>query len=82
MSAEEQTLKMAQKWALVQFVLALSEREAQDRAEACEANGWRMSSAHDLYDEVIDTLTGLVTGHLDPEAYLEAERQRLERDDA
>lgn len=65
----------AMKWALVKFVVALQQREAEDRAVACEANGWRMSSAHDLYDDVIDTVSRLATGSLDAEAYLEEERR-------
>lgn len=66
----------AMKWALVKFVVDLEQRQARDNAAACEANGWRMSSAHDLYDDVIDTLSRLATGSLDPEAYLEFERTK------
>lgn len=65
----------AMRWALVKFVVALEERAAEDRAVACEANGWRMSSAHDLYDDVIDTVRRLATGSLDAGAYLEEERR-------
>lgn len=65
----------AQKWALVKFVVALEQRAAEDRAAACEANGWRQRSAHDLYDDVIDTVSRLATGSLDAGAYLEEERR-------
>lgn len=67
---------LAMKWALVKFVVALQERDAADRATACEANGWRMSSAHDLYDDVIDTISRLATGSLDAQGYLDEERRK------
>jgi hypothetical protein len=67
----------AMKWALVKFVVALEMRQAEDKQNACEANGWRMSSAHDLYDDVIDTVSRLATGSLDAEGYMEEERRKM-----
>lgn len=58
------------RWALVRFTVDLRDRDAKDRAEACEANGWRMSDASDLYTDVIDTLEGLMTGQINPGRYL------------
>lgn len=66
---------LAQKWAMVKFVVALQQRDAEDQEAACEANGWRSSSTHDLYDDVIDTISRLATGSLDADAYLETERR-------
>lgn len=77
----DETLKAAQKWALVKFVVAMEERAAKDRAEACAENGWRMSSAHDLYDDVLVTLNDLARGHLDPHVYLDREREIALRGD-
>lgn len=70
--------EVAIRWALVQFVTALQDREAEDRKNASAENGWRMSSAHDLYDDVIDTVMRLSTGSLDAVAYLEEENRRYE----
>lgn len=67
----------AMRWALTKFVVALQMRDAEDQATACEANGWRMSSAHDLYDEAIDTISRLATGSLDAKGYMEEERRKL-----
>lgn len=69
------TLKAAQKWALVKFVCALETRKAEDAALATEANGWRSRSVHDLYDDVLVTLNDLARGLLDPNVYLERERE-------
>lgn len=65
----------AMRWALVQFVVALEERKAEDLVNASPENGWLMRSAHDLYDDVIDTLSRLATGSLSASGYL-AEEQR------
>lgn len=67
--------QQAMRWELVKLVTDLREQDAADRAAACEENGWRMSDASGLYSAAIDTLTGLATGQLDADAYLEAERQ-------
>lgn len=67
--------QLAMRWELVKLVTDLREQDAADRAAACEENGWRMSDASGLYSAAIDTLTGLATGQLDADAYLEAERQ-------
>lgn len=73
------TQQTAMKWALVKFVVALQQREAEDREVACEENGWRQRSVHDLYDDVIDTMSRLATGSLDAQGYLDEERRKALR---
>lgn len=68
--------KTAQKWALVKFVVDLQQRDAEDAEAACEENGWRQRSAHDLYDDVIETVSRLATGSLDAQGYLDEERRK------
>ena len=67
---------LAMRWALVKFVVELQAQQDEDRANACEANGWLMRDASGLYSDVIALLTDLATGTLDAEAYLEDERQK------
>lgn len=66
--------RMAVKVALIQFTVELQTLDAQDRQAACAENGWRMSSTHEIYDDTIGTVIALVSGTLDPEVYLEAQR--------
>jgi hypothetical protein len=68
-------LDMAMRWALVKFTVALKTQEAEDKALACKENGWLMRDASGIYTEAIELLTALATGEIDPEEYLEAERQ-------
>lgn len=70
---------LAMRWALVKFVVDLDVQRAEDKANACEENGWLMRDASGLYTDVIATLTGLATGEIDAEVYLEAERQEALR---
>ena len=67
-------LERAMRLALVYMTSALQEQDAKDRAEACEANGWRMSDASGIYTNTITTLFGLVEGSINPVEYLETAR--------
>ena len=73
---DSKTVLAAQKWALVKFQVAVQMRDVEDQAAACEANGWRSSSTHDLANDVIDTISRLATGSLNAAAYLEEERRK------
>ncbi len=71
---DEATKRLAIRVALVDLVVNLETQAAIDKAEACEANGWRMSDASGLYDWTIDTIIGLVEGTIDPTTFLETAR--------